>query len=214
VESCCGLSERGLHGGCAAIVALLTPAWLASEWIDATEHFARAETILGQAVLLLSITYLSALFAEQRGSTRRVLVGIGEIALIPAAIIAVPQTFWSSYGADLPLRLVIIGKVLGYVLSLLLAMWLRRKAAWMNVLAAAWVFTLGLISPQAKLAPYLWCAVSSLALIAWGLKELRRERINLGIAGFGITVMTFYFSNVMDKLGRSASLIGLGLYFL
>jgi hypothetical protein len=29
-----------------------------------------------------------------------------------------------------------------------------------------------------------------------------------------LTVLLFYFSNVMDKLGRSASLIGLGLLFL
>jgi uncharacterized membrane protein len=198
----------------AALVALLTPGWLVSEWIDATEHFSRAETILGQAVLLLSITYLSALFAEYRGTTRRVLAWIGGIALIPAAIIAVPQALWSGYGPDLPLHLIVTGKVLGYVLPLLLAVWLRGKAAWMNVLAAAWVFTLGLISPHAKLAPYLWCAVSSLALIAWGLKEFRRERINLGIVGFGLTILFFYFSNVMDKLGRSASLIGLGLLFL
>ena len=31
---------------------------------------------------------------------------------------------------------------------------------------------------------------------------------------FGITVLAFYFSTVMDKLGRSASLIGFGLLFL
>jgi uncharacterized membrane protein len=34
------------------------------------------------------------------------------------------------------------------------------------------------------------------------------------MAGFAITVLTFYFSSVMDMLGRSASLIGLGLLFL
>ena len=44
--------------------------------------------------------------------------------------------------------------------------------------------------------------------------EARKERINLGVAGFALTVLIFYFSNVMDKLGRSASLIGLGLLFL
>jgi uncharacterized membrane protein len=198
----------------AAFVALLTPGWLASEWIDATEHFPRAETILGQAVLLLAVTYLSAQFAEQRGSTRRVLAWIGGIALIPASIAAVPGTLWSGYRPDLPLRFILIGKLLGYGLPLLLAVWLRGRAAWINAVAASWIFILGLISPNAKLAPYLWCAVASLALIAWGLKELRRERINLGIVGFGITVLAFYFSNVMDKLGRSASLIGLGLLFL
>ena len=44
--------------------------------------------------------------------------------------------------------------------------------------------------------------------------EARKERINLGVAGFALTILFFYFSNVMDKLGRSASLIGLGLLFL
>jgi uncharacterized membrane protein len=77
-----------------------------------------------------------------------------------------------------------------------------------------WVLMLGFVSPQAKLTPYVWAAVGSLGLIAWGLYEARRERINLGILGFGLTVLIFYFSNVMDKLGRSASLIGLGLLFL
>jgi uncharacterized membrane protein len=58
------------------------------------------------------------------------------------------------------------------------------------------------------------CALGSIGLIAWGLMEARKERINLGVAGFALTVLFFYFSNVMDKLGRSASLIGLGLLFL
>jgi uncharacterized membrane protein len=58
------------------------------------------------------------------------------------------------------------------------------------------------------------CALGSIGLIAWGLMEERKERINLGVAGFALTIVFFYFSNVMDKLGRSASLIGLGLLFL
>jgi uncharacterized membrane protein len=107
-----------------------------------------------------------------------------------------------------------------------LALWLRKKSAWMNILAAFWVVVLILL-PTATysgesilhfsirtLGPYIWCALASLALIAWGLKEARRERINLGVLAFGITILAFYFSNVMDKLGRSASLIGLGLLFL
>ena len=51
-------------------------------------------------------------------------------------------------------------------------------------------------------------------MVGWGLLEQRRERINLGVAGFALTVIIFYFSDVMDKLGRSASLIGLGALFL
>jgi hypothetical protein len=38
--------------------------------------------------------------------------------------------------------------------------------------------------------------------------------VNMGAAFFAATVVAFYFSEVMGKLGRSASLIGLGLLFL
>jgi len=36
----------------------------------------------------------------------------------------------------------------------------------------------------------------------------------VGVLAFAITVIAFYFSSVMDKLGRSASLIGLGLLLI
>jgi uncharacterized membrane protein len=96
----------------------------------------------------------------------------------------------------------------------------------MNIVAAFWVVALGTTSLPSQpnesllrhvwreLGPYTVCALGSMGLIAWGLKEARKERINLGVAGFALTVLFFYFSNVMDKLGRSASLIGLGFVFL
>lgn len=34
------------------------------------------------------------------------------------------------------------------------------------------------------------------------------------MGGFALTVLAFYFANVMGKLERSASLMGLGLLFL
>jgi uncharacterized membrane protein len=51
-------------------------------------------------------------------------------------------------------------------------------------------------------------------MVLWGLHESRRERVNLGIAGFAISLLMFYFSSVLDKLGRSLGLMGLGLLFL
>jgi uncharacterized membrane protein len=56
--------------------------------------------------------------------------------------------------------------------------------------------------------------VGSVGLAWWGIRESRAERINLAIAGFALTVLCFYFSDVMDKIGRSASLMLLGLLFL
>jgi uncharacterized membrane protein len=197
----------------AAFAALLTPAWLACEWIDATARMNGGEQIAAQGLLILALVYLTATTVNHREPLRRVLAWIGGIALIPLAIAAVPETWWGFYG-HIPSRLQFFGRGLGLILPLLLAYWLRRREAWINVVAAAWVMLLAFIAPDAKLAPYIWAALGSLGLIGWGLHEARRERINLGVVGFGMTVLFFYFSNVMDKLGRSASLIGLGLLFL
>jgi len=201
----------------AGLVAILTPAWLASEWIEATHHFPMADTVVAQGLFLLSITYFTALATNNRETVRRALGWIGGIALIPTAIVAVESRidqYWGTGDLRLPIHLGVFGYGLGLILPLLLAFWLRGKAFWMNGVAAIWIVTINLIPRGSSVLPYAWYAVASLALIAWGVKELRRERINLGIVGFGLTILGFYFSNVMDKLGRSASLIGLGLLFL
>ena len=115
------------------------------------------------------------------------------------------------------LRVVVIGLAGAVVLPIALAYWLRGRAAWMNLAAALWVIGLGAFvfnNHGDNILAYVWEALGAIGLIAWGLKESRRERINLGVAGFGVTVMGFYFSSVMDKLGRSLSLIVLGILFL
>jgi hypothetical protein len=65
-----------------------------------------------------------------------------------------------------------------------------------------------------RILVYVWCAVGAVGLVAWGIRESRAERINLGVAGFAITGLALYLSIVMDKMGRSASLVVLGLVFL
>ena len=110
---------------------------------------------------------------------------------------------------------------------LLLALILRGRASWMNLISAAWVLLIGTLHPAASngsrsllsfswdsLGGYILAGLGALGLVAWGFVEKRSERINLGIAGFALTVTVFYFSDVMDKLGRSASLIGMGVLFL
>jgi hypothetical protein len=46
------------------------------------------------------------------------------------------------------------------------------------------------------------------------VREGSKALINYGIVAFGLTVMWFYFSSIMDKLGRSLGLIMLGVLFL
>jgi uncharacterized membrane protein len=205
----------------AAIASVLTPMWLGGEWIETTRGMAGSEKVLAEGLLLLAITYLTALVPEKETTTvRKALMWIGELALIPLTfyVIVSGRIFVHWQGVSLPDNYAVLGWSVAFMLPLALAWWLRGSAAWMNVLAALWVAVLGMMNQpflrDENLSLYALLALGSIGLIAWGLKEPRKERINLGVAGFALTVLFFYFSNVMDKLGRSASLIGLGLLFL
>jgi hypothetical protein len=101
---------------------------------------------------------------------------------------------------------------------LAVAFFTRGARAWANGVAAIWVVLLGLIARHASLehsvASYLWLAIGAAGLIAWGMSERVKDRVNVGVAAFALTVLGFYFSSVMDRLGRSASLVGLGLLLI
>jgi len=211
----------------AVLVALLTPLWLSSEWAEATCGWLGREKIVSEGLLLLAITYLTALLPEKETPVRKALMWIGGVALIPFVVLVLASnSFVVSQRLSLPGSYLVLGWIVALALPLALAWWLRRNASWINVIAALWVVVLGTTSLRSKpgegLLLYLWheigpygiCALGSVGLIAWGLKEARKERINLGVAGFALTVLAFYFSTVMDTLGRATSLIGLGLLFL
>ena len=211
----------------AALVALLTPLWLSSEWVEATRGWIGREKIISEGLLLLTTTYLTALLPEKETTVRKALMWIGGLALIPFVMaVIVSGTLGGGQQLSLPGSYQVSGWIVALAFPLALAWWLRRNASWMNVIAALWVVALGTTSLRSEpgegpllylwreLGPYGMCALGSVGLIAWGLKEARKERINLGVAGFALTVLAFYFSTVMDKLGRAASLVGLGLLFL
>ena len=108
------------------------------------------------------------------------------------------------------------GWVVAVGVPLALSLLLRGRASWPNGVAVVWAaIEIGMrASRHADVSLYLWWALGAVALVAWGIRDRRRERIDLGAAAFGATVLAFYFSQVFDKLGRSASLVGLGVLFL
>jgi hypothetical protein len=117
--------------------------------------------------------------------------------------------------ASISTTLRVVGWAVALALPFLLAVILRGSAAWPNAVAIAWVLVLINLRPLiGEWSVYLWWAVGAIGLAAWGVNEARSERINFGAAIFALTILAFYFSQVMDKLGRSASLVGFGLLFL
>ena len=218
------------HWSQTVIVAILLPAWLTGEWIARGDQYHVRWFVLAAGLLFLSFTYLSALTEKRYSPDRVALVAIGAVALLPCGVFAFvshlePAGNWRNLPAQ-PATLGIFSWTLALALPLLMALLLRSKDAWMNGIAALWVILIGtlptimqtnndiFVSFRATLALYIWAAIGALGLVAWGFYERRSERINLGIAGFALTVAIFYFSDVMDKLGRSASLISMGVLFL
>lgn len=214
------------------LLALLAPAWLAGEWWVRTAGYAHNAKIPSEGLLLLALTYFTARTIGNESTIRKALVWIGGIMAIPFTFSLIESDDYYSWMyrmhlLPIPLKLLVVGWVVVLGIPLALAIWLRGKAAALNVLTLVWVLVLGTMKPGRaseanslvvyawhSLGPYIWCAAGSIGLIVWGVAEKRRERINLGVIGFALTIFVFYFSNVMDKLGRSASLIGFGAIFL
>jgi uncharacterized membrane protein len=203
----------------ASLAALLFPAWIASEWSLRAEHFNTADRILIQFLTMIAITYLSARRGLDDSNFRRALAWAGGIALLPlGAMLPAAAREWENQRAHpMPSTLYAIGMLVAFLLPLLLAWFLRGRRAIWNCGFATLVFLVGMLNVRdvfQNVATYALCALAAVALVVWGLQEQRRERINLGVAAFAITITAFYFSTVMDKMGRSASLVAFGLLFL
>jgi uncharacterized membrane protein len=196
-------------------LALLAPIWLVGEWVEATRG-SEANIVASAGLTVLALVYLGARDAESTGALRRALGWIGALTVIP---VSASLGFVSRGSASA--SLLWLGWILALGLPLALAWLLRGRHAWPIALGAGLALLLahsGRDGSPALLAPrwvaYLLYALGSVGLMAWGVYEARAERINLGTACFVITVIAFYFDNVFDKLGRAASLAGLGVLLL
>jgi uncharacterized membrane protein len=210
----------------AALLALLVPTWLVGRWFYVSkQNWDRGGNFIWEGLLLLALTYLSARTAEHESPERKALASMGGIAVLPCALIAVlarGELARSSTETSVPTSNLILPWLMAIGAPLCLAVLMRGPTAWRNALSAVWVLGLALVAPHRSflwndwdtMGFYVWAAVGAVGLIAWGIAERRRERINLGVAAFAMTVLFFYFSSVMDKLGRAESLVGIGVLLI
>jgi uncharacterized membrane protein len=212
-----------------AFLALLIPAWLISQWGLSTDWNWDSRKPVAVGLVLAALTYVSARIGEQQNYARRTLVWLGGIALLPCAGVAIAMVAdYYNYGAPLSTGMRVLGWFVAVGGPLLLALLLRGRAAWMNLVAAAWAYGLVVSAGwvltirrnvhgrdlEATLILYGLCALGAVGLVVWGVYEKRKERVNLGVAGFAIAVLFFYFDSFMGKLGRSVSLLLLGVLCL
>src|SRR5437763_3208540 len=210
----------------AVLAAVLTPAWLASEWEVATNHLSGGEHVGVEGVLLLAIVYLAARCAAFDSPFRKGLNWIGGLVFIPSYLFLAFEGTWFER-ESLPTHLRIIGWSFALLGPICVAFLLRRKNAWPVVPAAVWLVAFGHLPFRLRttdlslglyawytIGPYVWGALGSIGLIAWGVRDRIKNRVKLGMVMFVITLVCFYFSDLLDKLDRSVSLIGLGVLFL
>ena len=214
----------------AVFAALLTPAWLISKWVDTVSRFHDAGRAVGVGILLLAICYLTVSGLGKEDAVRRALIAIGSIALLPAVVVAIMDahsnqfSYYLGAGPSIPVGLITVAWSTALLLPLAFAFLTRGRAAWINCVAALWAIVLVEVAKNSSwgsstrtgsnLGVYALCALGAVGLVLWGLYERHKVRLNLGVVGFALTVLTFYFSDVMSKLDRATSLIGLGILFL
>jgi uncharacterized membrane protein len=197
----------------AALTAILVPGWLASEWSAwCADHGPEYSVPTAVGICAFSLVYLSARRSATDSPLRKALMWIGGIALLPSALFLAADR-WSGIPASGALA---FAWAIALLTPLAAAVLLRRRDVLWNIGAILWTALLALSNPGigSHALVYLWCAIGAIGLAWWGMHESRPERINLAIAGFALTVLCFYFSDVMDKLGRSTSLMLMGLLFL
>jgi uncharacterized membrane protein len=210
---------------------LLVPAWLICEWSYRASIYRSEEVYLSRMVAVLAAVYLTGFVHSRRRVVFGLLFGVAGVVLVVATMFLADG--WDRYAwrehDSLPVTLQ-VGSIVLMVL-LLAAGWVWEKrnavpglAVLVMVFALPWLQTTinetnqfshqNWTRQEADLFAYLLVAIVAGVFAWWGVRERSRAAVNYGVATFAITVGWFYFSSLMDKLGRSPGLIGLGIVFL
>ncbi len=205
----------------ALLAAVLIPWWIGGEWELATGRYVHAWNIASQGFLLLALFYMTTQPKENNRLLRLGLVWVGCLAFLPFLADVVwtghDEYYWR-HDRTLSLSTMLLGYVLAYVPVLVLAVFTRKKNSTGMFAAAGWVGALAAISrlgnPEHNAWIYLCLGLGACALCFWGVRDNRKLFINYGVVVFALSVIGFYFSEVLDKLGRSMGLILLGIIFL
>ena len=204
-----------------ALLSLLLPGWISALIMFEVDRFSSSEpdwvvVPIAAGALLTALTYFTAPDRTPLTPARSVLMWMGGLALVPAAVTwAVVAT-----GLDLPaLGQPLLLSLLVWVVMLggpvILGWWLRPHRFWPLALAAIWMILDLVIQVQGfSVLSFAWWGVGSVGLMLWGSTEARAERVNIGIVLLATTLIGFYFTEVIGRFDRSLSLLGLGLFFL
>jgi uncharacterized membrane protein len=210
---------------------LLVPAWLVSEWCYRASVYRGSEVYCLRLVAVIAAVYLTAFVHSRRRAVWGILFGVSAVVLIATTTMLAEgwgQFAWAPEDHPvLPYGLRIAAFVI-IVLTICAGTLWERRSLLPTLAVAAMSFALPWLQTKVheeymrgtdtrdapSLIAYALVAAVTVFLAWWGVRERSRALVNYGIAMFGIVVIWFYSSSLMDKLDRSLGLIGLGVLFL
>jgi uncharacterized membrane protein len=215
------------------LTLLLFPAWLLSEFSYYAEGHIGEAVYIGRFLIVWAVLYLTFFIGSKRKILPWILFAVAAIAATVGTVVLLDG--WRTWGDHtyLPLGLRTWGWVAIAAVPLLFAVFKFSKSV--IPVAVAICFSIALpwcqriwteyynyggdnhgsyVRNGPNLAAHALVAAFCVFIIWWGVRHVRQALVNLGIVGFAITVIWFYFSDIFDKLDRSLGLIGLGILFL
>ena len=214
------------------LTLLLFPAWLISEFTYYADGHIGENVYVGRFLVVWAVLYLTFFLGSKHRIVQGILLAVGAIASVVGVVVLLEG--WRSWGDQtyLSLGLRTWGWVFIAVLPLLFAVFKFFKSMIPVVVAICFSIALpwcqriwtdyynygdihtSYVRSEPNLAAHALVAAFAVFIIWWGVRQTSQALVNLGIVGFAIAVGWFYFSNIMDKFGRSLGLIGLGILFL
>ena len=216
------------------LTLLLFPAWMLSEMAFYADGHIGKDVYLGRLLLVWAILYLTVFLGSKRKAAHGTLfAGAAVAAVIAVGLMAEGWSSWLASQTFLPLGIRAWGWVGIAALPLIFSLFNARKslipvtAAVLAAVVLPWCshtvvthydngefFHNSYSRSEPTALAHLLVAAFAVFFVWWGVRQISRALVNLGIVWFGIAVVWFYFSDVFDKAGRSLGLIGLGILFL
>jgi hypothetical protein len=211
------------------LTLLLVPAWIVCEWSYRAEVYNGSEVYLFRMIAVIAGVHLTAFLHSRKRAVFGILFGVSAVALVVATVILSEGWNWnygfSNWGA-VPFGL--RGGAFAVMTLALAVAWLLDRRA---LLPSGAITVMALLLPwlhkvihensgyqwtrtEPMIAMYAVVALTCVFLAWWGVQQASKAIVNYGIATFALTVMWFYFSDIMGKLDRSLGLILLGVLFL
>lgn len=216
------------------LALLLVPAWMLSEFGYYADRHIGVTAYAGRMLFVWAVLYLTFFVGSRRKVVQGILFAASAVASITGVILMLES--WNSWSADqtfLPFSVRVWAWIAIAAVPLAVAAFHGHKglipvaAAVAFTIALPWCYHLNQYSYKygngythtqynaiPNLAAHLLVAGFAVFLCWWGVRLGSRLLVNFGIVGFAIVVAWFYFSDILDKLGRSLGLIGLGVLFL